>query len=150
VAGQSGGARIVAQLLVLGRRDILCAAMASGAYGVPLTRNGGHVRTNIFGDPGRKFLIPLHHADGIAISAERRAFVIGDPRDVRTPFSGQREWAEKLQALGHHAVLLEGAAQDREHHGLGSAALQIAGMCAAAKTDQEIAAQVAADRLLRR
>jgi pimeloyl-ACP methyl ester carboxylesterase len=127
LAGQSGGARIIAQLLVLGRRDILCAAMASGAYGVPLKRNGGQVSTNIFGDPGRRFLVPLHHADGVAFSSERRAFVIGDPRDVRTPYAGQREWAEKLRTLGHHA-----------------------GMCAAGRTDQDITAQVAADRLLRR
>jgi pimeloyl-ACP methyl ester carboxylesterase len=150
LAGQSGGARIVAQLLVLGRRDIVCAAMASGAYGVPRTKRGGQIRTNIFGDPGRKFLVPLHHAEEIASSPDRRAFVIGDPRDVRTPFSGQREWAERVQALGHHAVLLEGAASDPEHHGLSGAALRVAALCATGKTDQEIAAQVAADRLLKR
>jgi hypothetical protein len=150
LAGQSGGARIVAQLLVLGRRDILCAAMGSGAYGVPLTTGGGRIRTDIFGNPGRKFLVPLQHAEDIASAPERRAFVIGDPRDTRTPFPGQREWAEKLQALGHHAVLLEGAAPDPEHHGLGDVALQVAAMCATGKSDQEIAAQVAAGRLLYR
>ena len=142
LAGQSGGARIVAQLLVLGRRDIVCAAMASGAYGVPRTKRGGPVRTNIFGDPGRRFLVPLHHAEDIASSPDRRAFVIGDPRDVRTPFSGQREWAERMQALGHHAVLLEGAASGPEHHGLSGTALRVAALCATGKTDQEISALV--------
>ena len=92
----------------------------------------------------------MHHAESIAFAAARRAFVIGDPRDVRTPFPGQREWAEKMQALGHHAVLLEGAARDPEHHGLSTTALNVAALCAAGKTDQEIAAQVAAERQLRR
>jgi len=150
LAGQSGGARIVAQLLVLGRRDIACAVMGSGAYGVPLARGGGHITTNIFGKPGRRYLVPMHHAEGIAFAADRRAFVIGDPRDVRTPFPGQREWAEKMQAGGHHAVLLEGSARDPEHHGLSATALNVAALCASGKTDQEIAAQVAADRQLRR
>ena len=150
LAGQSGGARIVAQLLVLGRRDIACAAMASGAYGVPLAKGGGHISTNILGEPGRRYLVPLHRADRIASAPDRRAFVIGDPRDQRTPFPGQREWAEKMQALGHHAVLLEGTARGPEHHGLSATALQVAAMCASGRSDQEIAAQVAAERQLRR
>ena len=150
LAGQSGGARIVAQLLVLGRRDIACAVMGSGAYGVPLAKGGGHISTNILGDPGRRYLVPLHRADRIASAPDRRAFVIGDPRDQRTPFPGQREWAEKMQALGHHAVLLEGTARGPEHHGLSATALQVAAMCASGKSDQEIAAQVAAERQPRR
>ena len=150
LAGQSGGARIVAQLLVLGRRDIACAVMGSGAYGVPLAKRGGHISTNILGEPGRRYLVPLHRADRIASAPDRRAFVIGDPRDVRTPFPGQREWAEKMQALGHHAVLLEGTARGPEHHGLSATALQVAAMCASGRSDQEIAAQVAAERQPRR
>jgi pimeloyl-ACP methyl ester carboxylesterase len=150
LAGQSGGARIVAQLLVLGRRDIACAVMASGAYGVPLARGGGHIRTNIFGEPGRRYLVPLHHAERISVAPERRAFVVGDPRDVRTPFPGQREWADKVKALGHHAVVLEGAARDPEHHGLSTTALHVAALCAGGKSDQEIADKVAADRQLGR
>ena len=146
MAGQSGGARIVAQLLVLGRRDIVCAVMGSGAYGVPLAKGGGNIGTNIFGEPGRKYLVPLHRADDIVVSAERRTFVIGDPRDARTPFPGQREWAEKMQALGHHAVLLEAAAQDPEHHGLGDVSLYAAGMCASGRSDKEIADLVVARR----
>jgi hypothetical protein len=150
LAGQSGGARIVAQLLVLGRRDIACAVMGSGAYGVPLAQRGGHISTNIFGEPGRRYLVPLHHGDRIASSPGRRAFVIGDPHDKRTPFAGQREWAEKMQALGHHAVLLEGTARDPEHHGLSATALHVAALCAGGRSDQEIAAQVAVERQQRR
>jgi pimeloyl-ACP methyl ester carboxylesterase len=144
LAGQSGGARIIAQLLVLGRRDVLCAAMASGAYGIPLAKGGGQVPTNIFGEAGRKYLVPMHHADGIVASADRRTFVIGDPRDQRTPFAGQREWADKMRALGHHALLLEAVAQDSEHHGLGAVSLYVAGMCASGRSDAQVAASVAA------
>ncbi len=144
LAGQSGGARIIAQLLVLGRSDVLCAAMASGAYGIPLAKGGGQVPTNIFGEAGRRYLVPMHHADGIVASADRRTFVIGDPRDQRTPFAGQREWAEKMRALGHHALLLEALAQDSEHHGLGAVSLHVAGMCASRRSDEQIAASVVA------
>lgn len=149
LAGQSGGARIVAQVLVLGRRDVLCAAMASGAYGIPLTQGGGRVRTNIFGDPGRKYLVPIQHAEAIAPAADRRAFVIGDPRDQRTPFSGQREWAEKMRVLGHHVLVLEAQAPDAEHHGLGATALSVAGMCAGGQGDEKITAAVAAGNKMR-
>ena len=144
LAGQSGGARIVAQLLVLGRSDVVCSAMASGAYGIPLAKGGGHVPTNVFGEAGRKYLVPMQHADGIVASADRRTFVIGDPRDQRTPFAGQREWADKMRALGHHALLLEAVAQDSEHHGLGAVSLYVAGMCASGRSDEQIAASVVA------
>lgn len=144
LAGQSGGARVVAQLLALGRRDIVCAAMGSGAYGIPRTKGGGQVRTNIFGDVGRRYLVPLQRAESIPHVPERRAFIIGDPRDTRTPFEEQRSWADKMRALGHHAVLLEAVARDAEHHGLATAALVVAGMCANGKSDGEISALVAA------
>jgi pimeloyl-ACP methyl ester carboxylesterase len=145
IAGQSGGARVAAQLLVLGRTDVVCAAMGSGAYGVPNT-SSGKVRTNIFGEPGQKYLVPLHQADRIAPSRERRLFVIGDPLDRRTPFDEQREWAQALQAHGHHAVLHDANGSGPERHGLSHVAMHVAGMCASGKSDAEIAAFVAKQR----
>jgi hypothetical protein len=144
VAGQSGGARVIAQLLVLGRRDIACAVMASGAYDVPRSRTG-RTDTNVFGQAGRKFLVPMQQAQNIAAAPDRRVFVIGDPRDTITPFDEQRRWAEKLQALGHHAVLIEATAEGAEHHGLGSVALLAAGLCAKGRSDADISALVAAE-----
>lgn len=144
LAGQSGGARVVAQLLVLGRQDIACAVMGSGAYDIPSTRGGGQVRTSIFGDPGRSYLVPLQNAGSIVPARDRRTFVIGDPRDTRTPFAEQRAWGEKLQALGHHAVLIEANGQGPEHHGLSSASLLAAGLCVTGKSDEEIRSALAA------
>ncbi|MDX2203572.1 MAG: hypothetical protein NW223_12545 [Hyphomicrobiaceae bacterium] len=145
LAGQSGGARVAAQLLVLGRSDVACAAMGSGAYGVPASGRG-KLRTNVFGEPGQRYLVPLRQVERVVPARERRLFVIGDPRDQRTPFEEQRQWAEALGAQGHHAVLHSANGSGPEHHGLSLVALQVAGMCAAGKSDAEIAAYVARQR----
>ena len=145
LAGQSGGARVSAQLLTLGRSDVVCAAMGSGAYDVPGTTRG-RVRTNVFGEPGQRYLVPLRQVQQVVPSRERRLFVIGDPSDTRAPFAEQRQWAEALQGAGHHAVLLVADGAGPEHHGLARVALQVAGLCAAGKSDAEIAAVVARQR----
>ncbi len=138
LAGQSGGTRIIAQLMVLGRRDIHCAAMGSGAFDLPRLQGGGTSTTNIFGDPGRRYLVPMRAAENIVKSAERRSFVIGDARDTVTPFSEQKAWADKLASLGHHVQLIEATAQPPDYHGLSEKAVMAAGMCAQGKPDQEI------------
>ena len=138
LAGQSGGSRIAAQLLARGRRDVACAAMGSGAYGLPSLVGGGTVTTNIFGDAPRRFFIPLQNVEGVAADQRRRVFVIGDPQDSRTPYPEQSAWAEKLQAAGHHAVLLIATGSGDEHHGMTSLTLEVAGLCASGKSDAEI------------
>ena len=138
LAGQSGGARVAAQLLVLGRNDVACAVLGSGAYDLPTVIGGGSVRTNVFGDAPRRYLIPMQTADEIVQSKARRIFVIGDPRDTRTPFIQQNAWGEKLQSLGHHAVVMKASGSGPEHHGMNTVALQVAGMCASGKSDAEI------------
>lgn len=138
LAGQSGGARIIAQLMVSGRRDIACAGMASGAYDVPRLVGGGRSSTNIFGDPGQRYLVPLLAAERVVSDPGRRSFVIGDTRDKITPFTEQKQWAEKLAALGHHAVLIEAQAKDPEFHGLSEKALTAAALCAKGTSDAEI------------
>ncbi|RTL65602.1 MAG: hypothetical protein EKK41_20025 [Hyphomicrobiales bacterium] len=145
LAGQSGGARVIAQLLVLGRTDIACAGMGSGAYGIPQTVSG-KTRTNVFGDPGERYLVPLRMVDRVVPSPERRLFVIGDPLDKRAAFQEQSEWANALIARGHHAKLLDATGSGPEHHGLSTVALYVAGMCASGKSDAEIAAFVELQR----
>ncbi len=140
LGGQSGGARVVAQLLTSGRRDIDCAAMASGAYGIPGRKGGGRMSTNIWGDPSKSYLIPLRSIDGVVHDDRRRLFVVGDRRDKRTAFAEQREWADALRRAGHHAVLVEAPGGGKEFHSLGSVAMRIAGMCVGGKSDGVISA----------
>lgn len=140
LAGQSGGARVIAQLLVLGRRDITCAVMGSGAYDLPRLRSGERTATNVFGDPARRFLVPMRQMNDIVAQPSRRLFVAGDPRDTVTPFPEQRAWAESLARLGHHAVLVEGEGSGPTHHGMTEKALAAAGACAQGKSDAEVAA----------
>ena len=146
LAGQSGGARIVAQLLVLGRRDIVCAAM-----GVRRLRCAAHQarrpdRTNIFGDPGRKFLVPLHHADGHRVLARSSRLRIGDPPRrthalLRTARVGREDAGARppRRAARGRGVGPRASWPQRRR-------APVAAMCATGRTDQEIAAQVAADR----
>lgn len=138
MAGQSGGSRMIAQLLVMGRRDIVCGVMGSGAYDVPTLVSGGRTSTNIFGDPGRRFLVPMLMTQDIAVVPSRRLFVIGDRRDLITRFDEQQAWAAKLDSLGHHVVLIEGEAKDAKHHGVTRATLDAAGLCAQGKPDADI------------
>lgn len=138
LAGQSGGARIIAQLMVIGRRDIVCGAMGSGAYDLPRLRGGGTTRTNIFGDPGSGYLVPMLRAQEIPSVPGRRSFVIGDARDKVVPFSEQKAWADKLAQLGHHVQLIEAKAKDSDFHGMSDKALTAASMCMLDKPDSEI------------
>jgi predicted esterase len=140
LAGQSGGARIVAQLMTLGRNDIACAAMGSGYYSLPLLRGGGTVQTNIFGTAPRRYLIPMDNVQGVLGTRDRRAFIIGDTRDVRTPFPQQEAWAKALETAGHHAVLVKAQGSGSEFHGLGRVAFDAAGRCASGQSDREIIA----------
>jgi pimeloyl-ACP methyl ester carboxylesterase len=140
LAGQSGGARMIAQLLVTGRTDIVCGVMGSGAYDVPRLVSGGRTDTDIFGDPGRRFVVPMLRASEIQASPARRLFLVGDRRDKITPFDEQQAFAEKLEQLGHHAVLVEGEARDDKFHGVSRLSLDAAGQCAKGATDADVIA----------
>jgi pimeloyl-ACP methyl ester carboxylesterase len=132
MAGQSGGSRLIAQLLVLGRRDISCAVLGSGAYDTP------NVSTNIFGEPGKRYLVPMHKIEDIQSIRERRIFVVGDLLDQVTPFPQQKAWADALAARGHHAVLVETEARGEKRHGASRQSLEAAGLCAKGDPDKAI------------
>jgi predicted esterase len=140
LAGQSGGARMIAQLLVTGRGDIACGVMGSGAYDVPRMVSGGRTATDIFGDPGRRFIVPMLRVAEIPAAPSRRLFLVGDKRDKITPFEEQQAFAEKLDQLGHHAVLVEGEARDDKFHGVSRLSLDAAGQCAKGATDADVIA----------
>ncbi len=144
LAGQSGGSRIIAQLMVLGRTDIACAAMGAGAYDVPQLKGGGRSMTNIWGDPGQRFLVPLRRVGDIPNSPQRRAFVIGDQRDTVAGFEEQKSWADKLAAAGHHVVLIEAEGAPPSFHGMSQRAIMAAALCGSGKSDDEIRKSVTA------
>jgi hypothetical protein len=146
LAGQSGGSRLVAQLLALGRSDVVCTAMASGAYDVPKTRGGRRGLTSIFGETGASYMVPMRHVETINRSSSRRDFVIGDPLDKIALFDEQRAWADKLRDLGHKAMLIEAKARDDKNHGLSIAAIRAAATCAKGLDDREVVAAATMDR----
>jgi predicted esterase len=140
LAGQSGGARMIAQLLVTGRGDVVCGVMGSGAYDVPRLTSGGRTATDIFGDPGRRFVVPMLRASEIQAQSSRRLFLVGDRRDKVTPFDEQQAFAMKLNQLGHHAVLVETEARDERFHGVSRQSIEAAGQCAKGASDGDVAA----------
>ncbi len=142
LAGQSGGARLIAQLLALQRSDIACAAMASGAYDLPQQVDGSRSRTNIWGQHARRYLVPMREAGNIPKISGQRLFVIGDPADKIAEFSEQRAWADKLRELGHGVSLLEAKGNGNDNHGLADAGITAAGACANGRSDTEIAAAI--------
>jgi hypothetical protein len=146
LAGQSGGSRLVAQLLGLGRSDVICTSMASGAYDVPKTRAGRRGLTNIFGETGASYMVPMRNVETINRSNSRRDFVIGDPLDKITIFDEQRAWADRLRDLGHKVVLIEAQARDEKNHGLSVAAIRTAATCAKGLDDREVVAAARMDR----
>lgn len=146
LAGQSGGARIAAQLLVLGRRDVVCTAMASGGYDVPGLKGGGRLATNIFGDPGRGYLVPLQRIGDIERSGARRDYIIGDPRDQQVSFQGQRAFADALQRAGHRATIIEASGSGQKYHGLAIEGIRAAAACARGADDAAVRAAALAKR----
>lgn len=149
VTGQSGGATAAAAMLVLGRTDIACATPGSGGYDVKglfsaRWADGAGDRS----DPGaeliERMVIPLFsvadHVGRIAADPKRRIFVVGDPADKVTPFVYQQQFAERVRAAGHHAVIMRAEGRGSDHHGLAGVALRLAGLCAAGRPDAEIVA----------
>lgn len=133
--GHSGGATAAAGILTLGRDDILCAVLTSGAYDLAerarrRTAPGGNWAEQ--GDPAgvaRQF-DPLHHIDGIAFSPSRKIYILGNPADEVTPFDLQRRFADAVEQAGHQVELREApAAAPRFHNLLGGAGLEAVREC---------------------
>ena len=148
VAGQSGGSTIAAALLTLGRRDIQCAVLGSGA--LMLTETVAHIRASSGAPPlpeavlKRLYFDPSDRVAGILQQPGRRVFVLGDPIDVRTPFGLQRQFADRLKAFGHHAVVVEVIARGEMMHGVAHLTLPVAAQCARGVGDSDIVRSLAA------
>jgi len=124
--GHSGGATAAAALLTLGRRDIACAVLTSGAFGLLERAEAVRRMRGLKSRPGRDLTglrnpyDPLDHLDGIARDASRRIVIIGNAGDQVTPFYLQRRFYEGLIAHRHRADIREAPASPPHFHNLAS------------------------------
>ena len=135
--GHSGGATAVAALLTLGRTDVKCAVMTSGAF--DLVQRAQMIRRSkgLPSRPGRDTngllnpYDPGQHIDGIKKVPERELFVIGNPDDQIAPFSLQQGFYNALKRAGHQPRLIKAAALPPANHQLrNDIGLKTAAVCA--------------------
>jgi pimeloyl-ACP methyl ester carboxylesterase len=129
LVGHSGGATAIGAMLTLGRDDVVCAVMTSGAFSL-LDRQA---RRNAAGrqetSAGKKYA-PLDHVSGIRSSSNRRIIVAGDPRDSNTPFDLQMLFAEKVRSAGHALEVVQLKGVPPVYHDVGTQGLRLAAECA--------------------
>lgn len=145
LAGQSGGSVVIAGLFARGRTDIACAVLGSGRYDIGIRSQAGAEVFNFSATMGfdpsviaGTYIDGMKSVEAMRTSRDRRIFVLGDPKDSRTPFAQQKAYAEAVKAAGHHVELLTANAKDGEHHGLSIVAMDLAGRCAAGASDAAI------------
>ncbi len=135
LVGHSGGATAGAALLTLGRTDVACAVLTSGAFSLlERARMLGHSNGGMTDTTGsRNIYDPLEHVAGVVADARRRILLIGSPDDRNTPFALQQKFVDALRAAGHDATLKPAPAAPPEYHNL----LDEAGPRAAAECAQD-------------
>jgi len=135
--GHSGGATVVAALLTLGREDVQCAVMTSGAFA--LLERAQMIRRSK-GLPSREGrdtngllhpYDPLEHVAGIAQVPDRQLFVLGNRNDQVAPFVLQEQFYQALRDAGLPAQLIEAPATAPAFHQLrNDIGLKTAAQCA--------------------
>jgi pimeloyl-ACP methyl ester carboxylesterase len=132
LAGQSGGGTIAAALLTLGRADVHCDVLGSGAtelvdiHHEALKRAGFHPSKSTL---HRKMYDPSDHLGTIATRADRRIFALADRSDTVVPFKYQAQFIDEVKAAGHLAKLIEVDGKGPKHHGTEFYSLAVAGAC---------------------
>lgn len=136
LSGHSGGATAASALLTTGRRDIDCAVLSSGAWGLleraqRMRLQKGNALAPALDTTGLPHpWDPLNHISGIAADPFRLILVIGNPQDRNTPFDLQARFADALREHGHRVELLERPARPPEYHDLtGNAAINAIRLC---------------------
>ncbi len=149
LAGQSGGATIAAALLTLGRTDVHCDVLGSGATELTevqydyLTRIGYHPNKNVL---HRAMYDPSDHLGSIATRWDRRIFALADRNDTVVPYKYQAQFINELKGAGHLAKLIEVEGKGAHHHGTEFYSLAVAGACLNEVEDRPIVAAVAGGR----
>lgn len=141
LAGQSGGSTISASLLSLGRRDVACAVLGSGAFEVIdihhkiLKAQGSKVtRAQL----SKLMYDPAAHVNEVPADPQRRVIVIGDTTDTRTPFDQQARYTSSLRERGHHALLIPIEATGDLDHGAAMYTVPTAGGCLTGTPDEKL------------
>lgn len=136
LSGHSGGATAASALLTTGRRDIACAVLTSGAWGIleraqRLRQQRGEAPAPALDGTGLPHpWDPLDHISGIAADPFRLILVIGNPQDRNTPFDLQARFADALREHGHRVELLERPARPPLFHNLtGNAGINAIRLC---------------------
>lgn len=110
--GHSGGATVAAALLTLGRTDVKCAVMTSGAFSLVQRAQMIRQSKGLPSRPGRDTNGLLHpydpaqHIAGIAAAPTRQLYVIGSTGDQIAPFALQEAFFQALMRAGHQAHLI--------------------------------------------
>jgi len=137
IYGHSGGATAGAALLTMGRTDISCAVLTSGAFSLVERgrifdeRLGRPPVDRLNGENYRDLYDPLDHVDGIVHDPSRNVFIIGNENDRITPFAFQEAFADSLRDAGHSVQLVDYPAVGPDFHNLeDSIGLTTAARCA--------------------
>ncbi|MBT2374875.1 alpha/beta hydrolase family protein [Pseudomonas fluorescens] len=135
--GHSGGATVAAALLTLGRDDVKCAVMTSGAFALVQRAQMIRQSKGLPSRPGRDTNGLLHpydpgqHIDGIVAAPKRQLFVIGNVDDQVAPFVLQEHFFQALIKAKHRAQLIKADAVAPAFHQLrNDIGLKTAASCA--------------------
>lgn len=138
IVGHSGGGTAAAAMMTLGRNDLRCVIITSGAFdlveranryrkmkGLPLKEN-----TDLTGTVNP--YDPLYQLHGVVRDPSRTVYVLGNPNDKITPFEFQKSFADRLLELGHRVELAFSPAFPPNYHDLTfGSGLNVANECAA-------------------
>ncbi|MBM3556505.1 MAG: hypothetical protein FJX47_13240 [Alphaproteobacteria bacterium] len=135
ISGFSSGGHLVGALLAK-RNDIVCAVAASGVLAVRQRIQWRGWVTDITGFSD--YYDPITQVDRIPSDANRRIFIIGDPRDINAPFVAQESYAKEVARHGHAVWLMKAEGVDRARHYLGGKELNVAKWCLDGETAESI------------
>lgn len=132
--GHSGGATAAAALMTLGVKNVRCVIMTSGAFGLlERSRRRALAAGREFDPASRpKLYDPLEFVEKIPRMKNQKIYILGNERDIVTPFDLQQRFYSALRDAGHDVELRNvNAASPRFHDLDESATNQVVSSCSA-------------------
>jgi hypothetical protein len=130
LAGQSGGAGLVAGLLIL-REDIGCAVPGAGRLALTDMRPRG-------GEPELELVDPIQEVALIASRRNTRVLVVTDPNDKKVPAKYQNAFVQALRRAGGTVEQFLVQAADDNSHAVRVYTFLVVSGCVRGKSRQEI------------